>query len=31
MLSPTKRELRVKVGQLIKPAVFDGRPLQITF
>jgi alpha-glucosidase/alpha-D-xyloside xylohydrolase len=31
MLAPAKRELRVKLGDTVKPAVFEGRRLEVRF
>jgi alpha-glucosidase (family GH31 glycosyl hydrolase) len=31
MLPPAKRELRVKMGDVTKPAVFDGHNLEVRF
>ena len=31
MLPPAKRDLRVKVGDTTKPAVFDGHNLEVRF
>jgi alpha-glucosidase/alpha-D-xyloside xylohydrolase len=31
MLAPASRQIRVKLGNVVKPAVFTGRPLEIRF